>query len=220
MTERLSVICSHIPKGRLFADVGCDHGYCTRYVLDNGLCERAYISDVSRESLKKAETLLSKEMAEGKCLSFCTDGMNGFPEVPDVLLIAGMGGEEIIKILTEGTIPEHFVLQPMKNAEKVRAFLIERGAKIVADYTFYDGKFYDLIVGEKTGEEHYSPWEIAFGRDNLKNPSEAFLKKIRKEEKNLRKRLANPALSQPSREKLRERLYELEEITDAVDSDL
>ena len=49
MTERLAYICRHIPRARVFADIGCDHGYCTQYVLERGLCERAYVSDVSAE---------------------------------------------------------------------------------------------------------------------------------------------------------------------------
>ena len=30
MTQRLRFLCEHIPHARVFADIGCDHGYCTQ----------------------------------------------------------------------------------------------------------------------------------------------------------------------------------------------
>lgn len=172
MTKRLEKICMHLRAVPVLADVGCDHGYCAKYALENGLCERVYITDVSRESLRKAEALLAEEIAAGRCKSVCCDGLDGVPEQCDSVLIAGMGGEEIIHILR--TLPAHFVLQPMKNAEKVRRYLVERGAKILTDITFFAGKYYHLIAGEGRGGDTYSPLEFAFGRDNLKNPTADF----------------------------------------------
>lgn len=172
MTERLRKICMHLRAVPVLADVGCDHGYCAKYALEQGLCERAYITDVSRESLKKAEALLADEIASGRCRSVCCDGLDGVPEPCDSVLIAGMGGEEIIHILR--TLPAHFVLQPMKNAEKVRRYLVDRGAKILTDITFFAGKYYHLIAGEGQGGDCYSPLEFAFGRDNLRHPDADF----------------------------------------------
>lgn len=173
MTERIANICKYLRAVPVLADVGCDHGYCAKYALDNGLCERVYITDVSRESLKKAETLLAAQVAEGRCKSVCCDGLDGVPERCDSVLIAGLGGEEIMHIL-RGELPAHFVLQPMKNAEKVRRYLVEKGAKILTDVTFFAGKYYHLIAGEGKGGDSYTPLEYAFGRDNLRNPTEAF----------------------------------------------
>ncbi len=219
MTKRQKIICSHIPAVEVLADVGCDHGYMTEYALKNGLCKRAYLTDVSAESLKKAETLLQKEIAEGRCFAVCCDGMKGLPALPDCAVIAGMGGEEILHVLQESGIPSQFVLQPMKNAEKVRAFLVERGCEIFADYTFEDGKWYDIIVGKNEGGSQYGEWELLFGRDNLKNPSPAFYRRTKKERSDVYKRLKNPALSQKSREKLLEKLRRLEVIVNAVEED-
>ena len=128
MTERLAYICRHIPRARVFADIGCDHGYCTQYVLERGLCERAYVSDVSAECLEKAKTLLQNEIAAGRCIPVCADGLEGIPEAADCVLCAGLGGEEMVRILSLRPLPEHFVLQPMKNTEKVRRFQAEFGA--------------------------------------------------------------------------------------------
>ncbi|MCI9010303.1 MAG: hypothetical protein HFE27_03885 [Clostridia bacterium] len=222
MTKRISVICSYLPKVRVFADVGCDHGYCTEYMLKNGLCERAYISDISKGSLQKAEKLLSRFIEEGTCIPVCADGLSGINEPCDCVLIAGMGGEEIVHILSTTPLPERFVLQPMKNAEKVRAFLLSRGASISEDFTFYDGKYYDLIAGGADGggrQDRYTDFELTFGRGNLKAPSDDFLNMVRTERDKLRARLSHK-MSANSRAELSERLRYYEEVADVFEDDL
>lgn len=166
---RIEEICALLDGCKTFADVGCDHGYCSRYMLENGLCEAAYISDISRESLKKAEKLLSEYIKSGRCKSICCDGLQGFETLPEQVLIAGMGGEEIVKILSRG-IPQKFVLQPMKNAPLLRRFLLDNGCKIIRDDIFKDGKYYFIIKGENSGGDSYTPMELEFGRDCFKNP--------------------------------------------------
>ena len=216
--DRLSLICAHIPACRVFADIGCDHGYCTAYVLEKGLCERAYVSDISAACLKKAETLLAAEIAAGRCVPVCADGLDGVQDA-DCVLIAGMGGEEIVRILSRAPLPEHFILQPMHNVEKVRRHLLARGAHIEEDFTFEDGKFYDLIVGSAAGGDVYSDFEYRYGRDNLKAPSAAFLRKVRKDADVLREALAAGVRGE-QREALREKLHELEAISDAIEERL
>ena len=216
--DRLSLICAHIPACRVFADIGCDHGYCTAYVLEKGLCERAYVSDISAACLKKAEMLLAAEIAAGRCVPVCADGLDGVQDA-DCVLIAGMGGEEIVRILSRAPLPERFVLQPMHNVEKVRRHLLARGAHIEEDFTFEDGKFYDLIVGRAAGGDAYSDFEYRYGRDNLKSPSAAFLRKLRKEADVLREALAAD-VKREQREALLERLHESEAIIDAIEERL
>ncbi len=184
-----------------FGDVGCDHGYCTKYMLDRGLCDTAYVSDISQKSLKKAEILLFSYMQEGRCLSICCDGLSGYTSLPEEVLIAGMGGEQIIKML-KGAIPQKFVLQPMKNEQKVRRFLIDSGCRITYDGIFKDDKYYFLIKGTKQGPAYlYTDMETEFGRDSLKSP--LFLCYIDEEIEKFTKRLslATTALSKTILEK-------------------
>lgn len=183
---RFEAVCSALEKCSSFADIGCDHGYYTEYMLKNGLCDTALISDISAPSLKKAEILLKDYIAAGTVKSACADGLKAADKDTSLALIAGMGGMEIIKILSEGFIPEKFVLQPMKDSPRLREFLIGRGAKITLDATFFGGGyFYDVIKGERGGGDVYTPDELTYGRDNLKNPSADFLKKLGAEEEKI-----------------------------------
>lgn len=181
-TKRLSTIFSEFEQCDKFADIGCDHGYCAEYMLEKNLCEHAVVSDISAESLKKAQLLLSGYAACGKVTSVCCNGMENIPKDCDFVLIAGMGGEEIVAILKNGYIPQKLLLQPMKNTRKVREFLLAEGLEITADYTFADGKYYDLIKAAKTGGKSvYTDLELEFGRDNLLHPSADFIMKLQSE---------------------------------------
>ena len=139
----------------VFADVGCDHGYCSEYMLENGLCEKAILSDISKGSLEKAEKLLAPYIRQGKAVSVLGDGFQGVPPDVDEVLIAGMGGCEIVSILSDekhGFMPKRFVFQPMHDGEKLRRYILENGGYIERDFTFKDVKYYEVIVGGSTKE--------------------------------------------------------------------
>ena len=102
---------------------------------------------------------------------------------------------------------------------KVRAYLLSRGVTIERDYTFFDGKHYDLIAGRRGGNDGYTDSELRFGRDNLLRPSAAFCEKIGKERAELRA-LAGTPMSNVSRRGILDRLNELEVVLDAIENDL
>ena len=216
MTKRILEICSNIPKVQTLADIGCDHGYCTKYAFDHDLCERAIVTDISAGSLAKARRLLQAQIQAGVCESAVTDGMDGVGEV-DFVLIAGMGGEEIIAILSRRELPRRFLLQPMRNSDKVRSFLIGRGARLERDYTFRDGAyFYDIITGSNTGGDRYSDFELLFGRENLQNPRPDFQEKLREEHNKIQTRLMRK-MSDKSRAELLTKQSVLEVVIDATE---
>ena len=142
-------------------------------------------------------------------------------------MIAGMGGSEILSILSDkkyGFIPKRFVLQPMHDAEKLRRYLVENGADIQRDFTFFYGKFYDVIVGEydcdKKKECAYTDAEFEFGKDNLRERGEAFLLRIQKLLKDTEKYLTRENLQEESRAQLLKRKERLQDELSAVHKDL
>lgn len=164
--DRIDKICAYLNACKSFADVGCDHGYCTRYMLENKLCETAIISDISEKCLKKAETLLAGYIKSGAVKSVCCYGLEKIGCETEQVLIAGMGGEEIVNILKTAYIPRSFVFQPMRNLREVREFLLQNGASITADKPFESGgKYYYVIKGTKDGNfRNYSNAEMEFGQ--------------------------------------------------------
>lgn len=182
MKKRFEIIYSVIPCVNSFADVGCDHGIISLETIKNGKCKTLYYSDVSAPSLKKAEKLLS---GYANAKGIVCDGLKLIPPC-DCVLIAGMGGENIIDIISSAPFsPEFFVLQPMKNCDKVRKLLLEKGYKILKDFKFSASKtFYDLILAQKIkgpDKDSYSEEELFYGRDNLISPNVDFLEYLKQE---------------------------------------
>ncbi len=215
--KRIDTLCSLLAPAKIFADVGCDHGYCTEYMLKNGLCERAIFSDVSKGSLAKAEKLLAPFVQEGRAVGVLGDGFYGVsPDVEEVL-IAGMGGSEIVSILSDkkhGFLPKRFVFQPMHDSEKLRRYILERGGYLQRDYTFEDGKFYDVLVGgmkeEGQSAQEYTDAEYEFGRENLETMPKAFVRRTQKQIGNIGKYLNEPNLQEESKQALRARRERLQ----------
>ena len=185
MKDRIKELVNAVPKTDVFGDVGCDHGFVAAEMLKENKCNFAVASDVSEKCLLKAKKLLKNYEKAGRATCVLSDGFNNLPHL-DTALIAGLGGEEMISILKKAKeLPENLVLQPMKNADKVRVFAVGAGYKILKDYVFLSGgKFYNLISLKK-GEDSLTEEEIEFGRTNINEPSEDFKKMIGAEIKKL-----------------------------------
>ncbi len=226
-SKRIQTLCSYLLPAKSFADVGCDHGYCSEYVLRNGLCEKVILSDISKGSLSKAERLLEEYVTDGRAVAVLGDGFKGIPKDTEEVLIAGMGGSEIVSILSDkkyGFLPAYFVFQPMHDSDKLRKYLLDCGAVILKDETFFDGKkYYDVICGgngKSAGQvfdemqilnaEPYTQAEIEFGKGNLKNRSEAFLKRVEKLLKDTERYLLRENLQEESRQALLNRKEKLQ----------
>ena len=84
---------------------------------------------------------------------------------------------------------------------------------IERDYTFEDGKFYDVIVGRKRkygeAKQSYTDVEYEFGKENLATFGEAFVRRTEKLLKNTEKYLLRENLQEENKQELqkkRERL--------------
>ena len=84
------------------ADIGCDHGQLTAHLLER--CEGLSMiaSDVSAPSLDKAKRLFAAKGFGGRARTVVADGLAGIDRSVDVIVMAGMGAETILKIISEG----------------------------------------------------------------------------------------------------------------------
>lgn len=210
MSKRFNILLSLIPDCRVFADVGCDHGYIAYEMLKNRKCDRVIASDISAECLQKAETLL-RETFPDKYTALVSDGFENVGNC-DCALIAGMGGDTIADILAAaaGRLPEYLVLQPMRNSQRVRRDLVSLGYEILRDYTFRDGKFYDVILAKKGGNETYTADDYIYGRDNLIEKSEDFVALVNSRIDELKD--AKEKASETSKNEIDKRINELERV--------
>ncbi len=140
----------------LIADIGCDHGYTSQYVLRQRADVRIIAGDISEASLKKASLLLSGSLYGSQVKLRVGDGLSILEsdEHPDAIMIAGMGGRSIADILQNGINQignAHLILQPNTDVPFLRKTLFEMGFSLTAEsFPEAAGKKYVVIVAQHT----------------------------------------------------------------------
>ncbi len=88
----------------LVLDVGCDHGYLSAYLLRQRQDVSVIASDISGQSLNKAKMLLDPDIFGNRVSFREADGLDALSpeEIPNCIVIAGMGGRSILEILSSG----------------------------------------------------------------------------------------------------------------------
>ena len=178
ISERLATVARLIPKGANLVDIGTDHGYVPIWLLQNGWISSAIAMDVNKGPLARAK--------ENRDRYGFTDVMdlrlsNGFEKLKsgegDSVLIAGMGGPLMIRIIEEGrenaSSIQTWVLQPQSEIPSVRRYLHEHHFEIIDEIMLKDDGKYYMAMKAIPGEA--SPWneiEYLFGKYLLdsKNP--------------------------------------------------
>lgn len=164
LDKRMFAIYNEIPQNMNLADIGCDHGYiCVEYAINNPN-SIVIASDISKKSVNKARQTAEEHNLKNFFVRV-GDGLNTIADNEvDVVLISGMGGQEIIHILQNCKQKfKKYILSPQKNADKVRVFLAQNGIKPIKDYkVFSNNIFYDVIVAE-VGEYLPSETQILYG---------------------------------------------------------
>ena len=155
MDRRLSTIASQIENGIGLADVGTDHGFLPVHLARHGYTGNLYASDINEGPLRTAVDNAEHAGVSGRIKFLLCDGLRLCPpDDVDTIVIAGMGGELIIRIIREGGEKgtKRLILQPMTGIEKVRAFLWQSGFAITDEvFPVEDGKAYCVIGAEFSG---------------------------------------------------------------------
>ena len=144
--ERLQAVLSLIKGGETLCDVGTDHGKLPVAALLSGKAGSAIATDISAASLQKARLLAEKENVPLRCL--VGDGLAPLKQgEADVIVIAGMGGAEIVRILENAPCRfPRYILLPHRDAPMVRGYLKEQNARILRDVTVKEGKHFYFVI--------------------------------------------------------------------------
>jgi len=173
LQPRLCAIALCVPEGARLTDVGTDHGYLPLWLLREGRIASAIATDIGALPLQHARR--SAELA-GIVLDLrMCDGLAAVgPEETDCVVIAGMGGETIIHILSaapwtkDGVI---LLLQPMTKAELLRKWLSENGYRIVSERLVLDkGILYPIITAVGGEMERLSEAQAYLGLAGADDP--------------------------------------------------
>lgn len=151
LSERLLHIAGQVSAGHVLADVGCDHGYLPIYLVQKGCMQRAIAMDINEGPLQRASLHIAREALEAYIETRQSDGLEKLaPGEADAAIIAGMGGNLTIDILTRGEAVvrklDQLILEPQSELAGVRAYLREQNYLIEAeDLVLEDGKYYPIL---------------------------------------------------------------------------
>jgi tRNA (adenine22-N1)-methyltransferase len=151
--------------------VGTDHGYVPIYLYERNVIPRAIAMDVNKGPLERATLHIAESGMKEAIETRLSDGLAALkPGEADSVVIAGMGGPLIIRILS--AYPEvtaslkELILQPQSEIPEVRMWLYEQGYEIVEEHmVFEDGKYYPMFKAVKNSQaEKLTDLEYKFGK--------------------------------------------------------
>ena len=173
MSDRLTAIAEMVTEGNRLVDVGCDHGYLPVYLMLQHKIPGAIATDVGKGPLTRAQEHIAQYHMEAYIETRLCNGLSEIRSGEgDTLVIAGMGGPLMERILSEGrhALPgfQELILQPQSDIPHFRRFVMQNGYQIIQEEMILeDGKFYPIMkVVQHEGEQPavWSREEEMFGR--------------------------------------------------------
>lgn len=165
LSKRLCVAADLVRDGVFVVDVGTDHAHLAIELIRRGRVKGVLACDIAEGPLRNAARSIDAAGLQGQIALRQSDGlMSVQPQEADDVIIAGMGGDLIARIiaaapwLREGE--RRLILQPVTSADDLRDRLCEMGYEIVTERAVCDGgRLYTVMLVVYSGQV------ISRGRD-------------------------------------------------------
>lgn len=177
LSKRLLVCCGLVCRGDRVADIGCDHGYLSIYLLREGIASSVIASDINEMPLRNAVQNAERFGVKERIRFYLSDGAKNIPRDFDTLICAGMGADTIMSILTASPwLRNHkyrLILQCQSKTPTLRKFLSDTGWHITEETVVQDGRFLYTVmsVNWEPGHLPITPGQQYFSPALLVNPA-------------------------------------------------
>lgn len=222
------MLANMVTLGNRVADVGCDHGFLSVYLVREGISPRVIAMDVRSGPLSAAREHIGASGLGSYIETRLSDGLQELrPGETDAVVCAGMGGRLMARILEESLEKargmRELILQPQSQIKEFRQFLRGAGFQVTAeDMVREDGTYYvamRAVPGEaERGLDERTGFDRAlcdrFGEILLSRRHPLLGRYLLEREKLLEKLTA--ALAERDGERIRKRFLELQEELDDV----
>ena len=157
ISKRLLCCASMVQSGSRVADIGTDHGYLGIYLLQSGAARHVIACDLRKDPLENARRNAKLFGVDGEMEFRLSDGLEKIlPDEVDTVVMAGMGGDLIQKILSQCPWRKReglqFILQPQSAGNVLRRWLCEDGFEIQREEPVQDGHFLYTVMEQRQGE--------------------------------------------------------------------
>lgn len=180
--QRLNKILDLINVHDCVADIGTDHGYLLIGCMEKGLKFCQGVENKHGPYLV-AEANLNNYIQDGRIKLSLSDGLKDLDPLIDTVVIAGMGGELISKIIDESLAKaktlKKLILEPNVRCYELRKYLNLNGFTIYNEEIINDNdKYYEIMeVKFANSLPTLSENELLFGPILLKNANPLFITK-------------------------------------------
>lgn len=150
LSKRLEICAGFVHPGDRVADIGCDHGYLSIYLLKNNIASHVYASDIGEGPLQSAHINAHKFGVANRLQLYLSDGVHNIPRDFDTLICAGMGGDTMVHILENApwlkSSKYRLILQCQSKTPMLRAYLTQNGWRIAEETALKDGRFLYTVM--------------------------------------------------------------------------
>ena len=98
LSKRLQAIYDMVPSG-VAADVGSDHGKLIISLFEGGVISKGYAIENKKGPYSRLVKAIEDSGCQNNIIPMLSDGISELPSDVDVVILAGMGGTNIIDIL-------------------------------------------------------------------------------------------------------------------------
>ena len=167
LSKRLQAIYDMVPCG-IVADVGSDHGKLIISLFENGLISKGYAIENKVGPFNRLKKAIEENNASEGIIPMLSDGISELPSDVDIVVIAGMGGFNVIDILKKypGKLKNvRTIIVDAHNAiPELRKQVCKMGYVIADEDIVYESGVYYEIIKFISGEAMYlDDPDIEFG---------------------------------------------------------
>lgn len=193
LSKRLQTVAHQVQSGGVVADIGCDHGFTSVYLVEQGLAERVIAMDINEGPLERAKEHIRQYNMQSRIETRLSDGAGELlPGEAETLLISGMGGALICRILSDSPEvvrqAEELVLSPQSELSMVRHFLQDTGYCIDREEMLQEqGKYYVVLHAVPGSQNFTGEEEYIYGKYLIDRGDACLLSFLEKEENRLQR---------------------------------
>ena len=198
LSKRLQAIYEMVPYS-VTADIGIDHGKLMIALFNDGKIPKGYAVENKKGPYDRLVKALKENNIDEDVIPLFSDGISELPVSVGTIVLAGMGGDTILKILLDHVEKlkhvQTIIIDAHTNTPKLRKEISELGF-IIADEKMVeeDGIYYEIVKFIRSDVAFYSDKDIEFGPILRMEKSTLFKQKYEARIKEIERLLNNKSL--------------------------